>query len=633
MPNSARSTETREDDLLARAVAYVKGGSGLDDQIQIIEGLQLPSSSAEDAKRCRQIKQIVKMLQDYVGGGAAKKPLSIVVFGPPGSGKSTFVERITQAVTGCRSIPTANLTQIAEPKALVETFKKALAPPSEQAGTTPLSSAAPGCELTPIFFFDEFDASLNEAPLGWLRWFLAPMQDGKLLADDGKELIIGKAIFMFAGGTAESLDEFNRRAQLDLDAYRARKVPDFVSRLRGAIDIGGINGLGNTRVVPRALVLRRLREKRSAGLTDEQIRQLLSNGHFVHGVRSMEALLDAQRTESGDLDLPDAIRQQHFSRGGLDGQLVGISAGLDEHASQAMFSALTAQLLRNGASLAYGGDFIPHGTLHQVVEAARLAPADLGADATRRGPKRVRNYLGYPASLKGQPEAELGAENTIEFITLKTLSPSDLQEFGAPPDRWFPAIPIADGEAYDLRRHVAWALSLFRMRVRLVQDLSALIVLGGKDDGRSWGRFAGIAEEVMIAIALRKPVYVLGGASGAARATGQLLGLDAITPNPRQCLAPAIQVELADALKPYAHCFEIPGEPESPIDLAETRDFLYHRGVTTSAWPWNGLKLSENRELFALPIAEGTSHVDRAVELIVQGLSRLDWKAPARQPA
>jgi SLOG cluster2 len=444
------------------------------------------------------------------------------------------------------------------------------------------------------------------------------MQDGKLLAN-GQELKIGKAIFMFAGGTAESLDEFNRRAQLDLGVYRARKVPDFVSRLRGAIEIGGINGLGNARIVPRAVVLQRLLEKRS-GPTDDEIRQLLSNGHFVHGVRSMEALLDAQRTESGGLDLPDAFRQQHFSRGVLDGQLVGISAGLNESASKAMFSALTTQLLRNGASLAYGGDFTPDGTLDQVVEAARCAPPELGADTAEPRPKRVHNYLGFPASLRAQSEVE----PAVEFIKLQTLSKPELEELGAPSEEWFAGLPIAKGDAYDPRRHVAWALSLFRMRVRMVQDLSALIVLGGKDDGRSWGRFAGIAEEVMIAIALRKPVYVLGGAEGAALATGKLLGLDATTPDLRRCLAPADRAELAHALRPYAHCFEIPGEPKSPIDLAEIREFLYHRGVTTSAWPWNGLNLPENRQLFACPVAG--PHVDRAVELIVKGLSRVDWK-------
>jgi len=611
------------DTLLDRAIAYVKDGAGLDDQIETIEGLKLPSGSKDDKERCRQVERIVRMLQAYVKDGTAERPLSIVVFGPPGSGKSTFVNSISEAVKGCRPILTANLTQLAGPGALVAMFEKELAPPS---------SPGPDPKLTPVFFFDEFDASLNDAPLGWLRWFLGPMQDGKLLAD-GQELKIGKAIFMFAGGTAESLDEFDRRAQLDLSVYRARKVPDFVSRLREALEIGGINSLGRTRVVPRALVLRRLLQKRSGKLTDDEIRQVLSNGHFVHGVRSLEALLDAPRTESG-LDLPAAFRQQHFSRGVLDGQLVGISAGLNESASQAMFSALTTQLLQNGASLAYGGDFIPHGTLHQVVDAAGLAPPELGADTAKSRPKRVRNYLGYPASLKAQSEDEPRNEKSaVEFINLQTLSPSELEEFGAPADRWFAALPIAEGDAYDPRRHVAWALSLFRMRVRIVQDLSALIVLGGKDDGQSWGRFAGIAEEVMIAIALRKPVYVLGGASGAARATGQLLGLDATTPDLRRCLVPAVQAELAHALTPYAHCFEIPGEPKSPIDLAELREFLYHRGVTTSAWPWNGLNLLENRELFACPVAYRKSDVDRAVELIVSGLSRVDWKTQARQPA
>jgi hypothetical protein len=619
--------ETHMNDWLERAVAYVGGDdTGLGGQIEDIHGLVLPSSSRDDKKRCLQVTQIVGMLQKYVDSGTGERPLSIVVFGPPGSGKSTFVNRITKAVKGCQQIPTANLTQLAGTVALVEMFEKVLNPPPAPAPAP--ESPQPGDKReTPVFFFDEFDASLNDAPLGWLRWFLGPMQDGKLLLADGQERQIGKAIFMFAGGTAETLDEFDRRAQLDLDAYRARKVPDFVSRLRGAIEIGGINGLGNARIVPRALVLRRLREKRGDELTADEIRPLLLNGHFVHGVRSMEALLDA-RTKSGGIDLPDTFRQQHFSRGVLDGQRVGISAGLHEPASNAMFLALTMQLLQNGASLAYGGDFTKDGTLDQVIDAARRAPPELGADTPDSRPKRVYNYLGYPASLN----AKVDAMPAVEFIKLPTLSASERREFGAPPGQWFAA--MAEDETYNPRRHAAWALSLFRMRVRLLQDLDALIVVGGKDDGRSWGRFPGIAEEVMIAIALGKPVYVLGGAGGAARATGQLLGLDATTPDLRRCLQPAIQAELEAALKPYAHCFEIPGVPKSPIDLAGIREFLYHRGVTTSAWPWNGLKVSENRQLFGYAVAGDDSKVvDRAVndavELIVQGLSRVAWKTKA----
>jgi hypothetical protein len=39
------------------------------------------------------------------------------------------------------------------------------------------------------------------------------------------------------------------------------------------------------------------------------------------------------------------------------------------------------------------------------------------------------------------------------------------------------------------------------------------------------GRMPGILEEAMIALALRQPIYVLGGFGGAAQLAGELLGL------------------------------------------------------------------------------------------------------------
>ena len=59
--------------------------------------------------------------------------------------------------------------------------------------------AGGGTTPTPVFFFDEFDAASDGAPLGWLSWFLAPMQDGVVLAPGGAWKV-GKAVFIFAGG-------------------------------------------------------------------------------------------------------------------------------------------------------------------------------------------------------------------------------------------------------------------------------------------------------------------------------------------------------------------------------------------------------------------------------------------------
>lgn len=343
-------------DLLSRAITYVKTGEGLDDRIENVVGLELPLGG-EANERAKQVRYIVDLLKAYLADEKPQRPLSIVVFGPPGSGKSTFVRKITEAVKGYKLVKTVNLTQIAGTEDLAPIFEKA-----ERAKLGALKSGEK--TYTPVYFFDEFDAALNGAPLGWLSWFLAPMQDGVVLSC-GMELEVRKSVFIFAGGTAETLDEFNRRAQLDPEAYRARKVPDFVSRLRGTIDIGGVNGPGDARIVPRALVLHRLLADRAKPLSEELIGQLLSNGHFVHGVRSMNTLLEAGWSETQPLDLPVAIQRQHFSRGELDGLLVGISAGLKETDSAPTFTALTKQLLRSGAALAYGGAFEPEGTLEK----------------------------------------------------------------------------------------------------------------------------------------------------------------------------------------------------------------------------------------------------------------------------
>lgn len=609
---SANGRSNRSTTLLQRAISFVRSGEGLEDCTENVVGLLLPKGGEAD-ERVAQVRHIVDLLEKYHADANADRPLSIVVFGPPGSGKSHFVRSITEAVTGCILVDTINLTQTPSVEKLIERLEKIpeLKEPDPAAPSEDITN-------TPVLFFDEFDTSLKGIPLGWLSWFLAPMQDGVVETSD-KPIKVRKAVFIFAGGTAETLDEFNLRARLSPEAYRARKVPDFVSRLRGAINIGGLNGIGDERIISRALVLSRFGE-RTKGLSDTQIDRLLSNGHFVHGVRSMKTLLDAGWSEDGQLDLPLAIRRQHFSRGELDGRLIGISAGLAEPAVGPVFSTLTTQLLRSGAALAYGGAFTPEGTLQQVLNAERDAPPELDGSTGRS--KRVRNYLGYPATLN---ELSASAKELVDFISLKSISDDELEELGAPIGQWFRAT-VEAGEDYDPRRHVAWAISLFRLRVRMLQDVSALVVIGGKDDGVSWGRFAGIAEEAMIAVALRKPVFIMGGARGAAKAVGQLLGLDTVSAGLESCLIPPKHKAFDHALVPYMSSFDIPGVPQSPYNLTDLRHFLFHRGITTSAWTWNGLDQAENRELFACRFSEDQDDADRAVELIVQGLARIDWK-------
>lgn len=602
--NSANKSSKPSNELLDRATEYVKTGSGLDRETTVVEGLLLPRGGKIFDGRVENVKKVVRLLRAYHKNQKEVRPLSIVVFGPPGSGKSTFVKKITAAVKGCTLVTTENLTQHTNSETLAQVF-----------------ITAPDRGTTPVYFFDEFDAARDGRPLGWLSWFLAPMEDG-IVQVHGKPLTFGKAVFFFAGGTANSLDEFNQRAQIEPDTYRARKVPDFISRLRGSVDIGGVNDLGDDRIVPRALALRRELEDDPSRIDDAKIRQILSDGHFVHGNRSLRTLVAAWDMKKGKPDLPEAILGQHLSRGVLDGRVIGFSAGLDQPRSDPMLMELTQQLLRSGATLAYAGALLSQdGTLQQVVDTVKKVPQELFPDADARA--RVRSYLGHPASQRYPGDS---GDNDVEFIPLDTIGTEDLDKMGLPTEGYFEALPTDSEPEYQPQRHVAWALSLFRLRVRVLQDVSALVVLGGKDDGQSWGRMAGIAEEVMIALALKKPVYVLGCSKGAAWAVGQLLGLDNAPANLEQCLKPSAFSEFADAIEPFAAQFEIPGVSNSPRTLSDVRNFLYNRGLTTSAWPWNGLTSEQNRKLFACCTSGGTIQVNKTVGLVLQGLSRIDWK-------
>jgi hypothetical protein len=101
----------------------------------------------------------------------------------------------------------------------------------------------------PLVFFDEFDAPLNGTALGWLNWFLAPMHDGTF--DAGGPRILRRAIYVFAGGTAATYGEFSGRRD---KAFVAAKGPDFVSRLRGYLDVRGPNE-PERRTLRRAAIL------------------------------------------------------------------------------------------------------------------------------------------------------------------------------------------------------------------------------------------------------------------------------------------------------------------------------------------------------------------------------------------
>src|SRR5437868_221168 len=119
------------------------------------------------------------------------------------------------------------------------------------------------------------------------------------------------------------------------------------------------------------------------------------------------------------------------------------------------------------------------------------------------------------------------------------------------------------------------------MRVRFIRAIDALIVVGGKrglepeltkdsdqtavepvkTDELPWGRFPGVAEEVMLALAFKKPVYIIGMLQGAAKDVGILLGLSNTQLYTSSCLpqpSHGEHLKLMSALKEESENFRIP---------------------------------------------------------------------------
>lgn len=277
-------------------------------------------------------RSICTIMHEYIRNPAPERPLSMAVFGPPGSGKSFGIKQVAESVRGDAKLDvlTFNLSQFTNTEQLAAAFH--LVRDSSVRGRIPL------------VFFDEFDTGMSGEKLFWLKHFLAPMQDG-LFMDRGAAHPIGKAIFVFAGGIYSSFEKFNIQPKnpaqhgktqdlptvdetvkdteqsqtsvqtdtaerLTYGDFKDAKGPDFVSRLRALLDITGIEHVGlptASALLRRASILRFQLKNKAKGAFDVDgnlqidpslARALLQVPKYHHGVRSMEAILDMSRIGS-----------------------------------------------------------------------------------------------------------------------------------------------------------------------------------------------------------------------------------------------------------------------------------------------------------------------------------------------
>lgn len=284
-----------------------KSDKGFTLPVPLVKIRNLIAAEREQIETLCSIRNLIEVYKED-GGARHDKPLSIAVFAPPGAGKSFAVKEIAASLRyDDDDIIEFNVSQFRTPADLTQAFRDIAFKISEQK------------EPPPLAFFDEFDSALDDQELGWLRYFLAPMQDGIFYDNEDKQHPVKKikrSILVFAGGIHTSFEEFDPRTSApaedlphaiseeyrkEIREFEQRKGPDFISRLRGYINIADGNAEpGRTKhFLRRAIQLRGLLENKlklvgpdgRAKADEAVIYALLTIDRYHHGVRSMEAIL------------------------------------------------------------------------------------------------------------------------------------------------------------------------------------------------------------------------------------------------------------------------------------------------------------------------------------------------------
>lgn len=295
----------------------------------------------------------------------------------------------------------------------------------------------------------------------------------------------------------------------------------------------------------------------------------------------LSIIVDSLEDKKVGISISDISNNEMIEIGQNSKHLIGLSQEIAKH------------LLYRNATLIYGGDLRDNGFTKYIFDEAQIVQSRKNCDK-----KYIKNYISWPIYLNDDENTTKWKANykNVASMIEENISEDVLNLIESPKSFLDPNSPI---NCY------VWSRCLTLMRENMIKDCDVRICAGGKISGYK-GRFPGVLEEIIIAIELKRPIFLLGGFGGVTKKVCEIIK----NHNVPEELTLEWQMEHNDGYKEILDIYRDRGL-ENLIDYEELTSIINLENLN------NGLNKEENLRLFETPF------IDESIYLILQGISRL----------
>lgn len=274
-----------------------------------------------------------------------------------------------------------------------------------------------------------------------------------------------------------------------------------------------------------------------------------------------------------------------------------LNIGLSRNHLYKLSQDLSRHLIMKNALIIYGGDLRKGGFTQFILDESLAVQ-----NRTNSTKMRIENYESWPQFLLDSAEIKMWKASYRTTAKIIEMEPANDTMDLIPNVKTY--MPFSD-----VISRFVWSRSLSNMRYQMINACDVRICAGGRLHGFK-GILPGLLEEVVLAIKLRKPIFLLGGFGGITSSICSLLTTGIIPDELKlewQLLHNSGYSDLLDFYKDR--------KLNNPADYTEIVAEIKNSDL------YNGLDKADNEKLFKTPF------IEEAIHLVFKGISNLYYQS------